>query len=93
MEVFVNGVIAGAGEGGPAKHSPLVGEGSGNEEGDLANRDQDRTVPPSHWNGVFIFLMGEMVGNVGLENAVVNQGMPDVRVAKPSHRLVHDEPM
>lgn len=57
--------------------------------GDGENKDECGAVPPSHRNGVFIALLDEVVGMVGLEGLVVDNGMRLERVAEAAQRPVH----
>lgn len=48
-------------------------------------------VPPSHGNGALVFFAHEMVGVVGLENAMMEEGVLFKWITEFAKGLVHDE--
>ena len=62
-------------------------------KGNLRNRNERRSIPPRHRNGVFIPGFLKMIRVVRAKDTMVDQGVPLERVGKPANRFMHDEPM
>lgn len=90
VHVLVGGIICRHDEGGAAENTPPVGDRGRRQEGQLADGNEHRTIPPSHRNGVLMLLVGQMISMVGLENTVMHEGVPLKRISKPSHWHMHD---
>src|ERR1022692_3943123 len=75
MHVFVGPVIDTAAEQGAADDAPSAREKGGEAEGDGSGHNQGRAVPPGHGNGFFVLFMKQMIGVIGLENLMMDQGV------------------
>lgn len=93
MHVFVSGIVECAGDAGTTDETPFLGKHSGDDERQLAQSDQNWTVPPRHRNRFFIVLVDQVIGVISSENPVVNQRVSFERVTKFPNRAVHEEPM
>src|ERR1022692_153259 len=91
VHVFVGAVIRAAAEQGAADDAPSAREKGGDGEGDGSGHNQRRAVPPGHGNGLLVLFMDQMIGVIGLENLMMDQGVALERVGEFSERLVHDK--
>jgi hypothetical protein len=88
--VFVSAVITGTGSRSADDEGPMASEPRGDKKRQHADYYEHWAVPPGHWDGVFILFAYEMVAGISLENAMMDERMPLVRIGKLSKRPVHD---
>jgi hypothetical protein len=93
VDVFIGRIVEGAGDGFTAKDPPLVRPAGDDEKGQGGEGNQDRAVPPSHGNGVLVVLMDQMIGVVGLENAMMNEVVAFIRIAERQEGAMHEIPV
>ena len=93
MQVFIGAVISAAGEQGAANQSPTFQQYGADDKRNYPDCNNRGAVPPSHRNGVFVFLVNQMVGLVGFKNLVMDHGVFFEGVGKNFHALVHEETM
>lgn len=91
VDVFVGAVIGGTGNQRADDDAPVTAHEAPDEEWNLGEENEDGAVPPGHGNGVLVFFVDEMVGLVGLENLMVNDGVRFEGVIKFADRAMHDE--
>lgn len=90
MHVFIGAIVAGAGnEGTDGKSGAFQKDGTNHKRND-AHGDDRRAIPPRHGNGVFVFLIDEVIGLVRLKDVMVDQGVALEGITEKLHRLVHD---
>lgn len=89
MDVFVNSVVGAERKNGTEMDTPLASYPADDGAGDGEDQDENRSVPPSHRDGLFIFLIAQVVGFVGLEGLVVDHCMGLKCIAKIPQRSVH----
>ncbi len=93
VQIFIGAIVGAAGEQGSANDSPAFQQHSRDDEGNNADGDDCRAVPPGHGNRVFVFFVDQVVGLVGLENLVMNHGVLFERIGKETDAFVHHEAM
>jgi hypothetical protein len=71
----------------------LPTENGRHREWNDAHCNHGRAVPPSHGNRVFILLVNQVVGFIGLKNLVMNHGVLFKGVGKETHAFMHHETM
>ena len=93
MQVFVSAVIGAESYERAADKSPAFQEHGYDGKRNDAHRNHRWPVPPRHGDGVFVFLVDQMVGLIGLENLMMNHGVFFKRVGKETDAFVHHEAM
>jgi hypothetical protein len=92
MHVFVSREIHSAGHRRAAQNPPFVREQRPHQKRQLAQRHDDRPVPPRHRNGFFVRLIRKMIRVVGFENVMMHERVSFKGIAKKFHheRTVHE---
>ena len=93
VEVFVGAVIKASGQEGTTHQGDAPHKKSRRNEGNLADNDQGRSIPPGHWHGVAVLLAEQVVGFVCPENSMVDQRVPLERIIEYASGPVHHIPM
>lgn len=93
VHIFIRGIIRAADERRAAGETPTPQQHCHHRERNHPHRNQSRSVPPSHWNGVFVFFMNEVVSLIRLENVMVNERVPLKRIHEKLHAAMHYKPM
>ena len=93
MNVFVRSVICGACDYRANAKAKLPEQNGRGNKRHLTSRDQNRAVPPSHRNGVLVFLIVKVIGVIRFKNLVMHDGVRLKRVAKIEQGPVHNVPV
>jgi len=89
VDVFVRGVIANTRRERSPEKGPMPGYAGDNNERGNTDGDQYRAVPPGHRDGVLVLFAPEMIGRIGLKDAVVYEGVALEWVGEFSKGAVH----
>ena len=90
VHVFVDAVVGGCGDGTAEGDGPLAADPCDEDEGEGADEDEDGAVPPCHGDGFLVFFVLEVIGVVGLESLVVDDGVGVKCVSEAADGAVHD---
>ena len=89
MHVFVSAVVAGECKERADHQFPTANAPRQREHGQHSQKDEQRAVPPCHWNDFFVRLMDDMIGVVGFENVMMHFCMRVERVGEIPEWPVH----
>ncbi len=89
MDVFVKTVVGGEGDQATEGKGPLAGEICQNGIRCDADEDDHRAIPPSHRDGLLVFLINQMVGFIRFEGAVMDDGVGLESITEFPHRAMH----
>ena len=93
VQVFVSAVVSRARKHGAAEQTPFAGPNRRDHKWELANSNKRRAIPPSHWDGLFVLLLMEVIGVVRAKNSMVNERMARKRIRELADGPMHQEPM
>ena len=86
VHIFIDRIIRRASKSGANQATPFPGEPGGDKKRHFTHQQQDRSVPPSHGNGLFVFFVDQMISVIGLENPMMDEGVGFVGIIKSEQK-------
>lgn len=91
MHVLISRIIKRERDASAADQTPFTRRDGNDEERQFAEREENWTVPPRHWDRLLVVLVDQVVSVVGFENLVVHQGVSFEWISKISDRFMHQK--